>query len=144
MQPTDFEKLGLDIRASPAGSVFVVTSRRTDEAGVRALKESLGVHPTVNAFVDDPRLDYRFLLGTADRLMVTGESLSMISEACGTEKQVSLYDFGGKLSRHPLYPLVEDWAREGLIALYPHWPEPGRKEPLNEGRYLARQILPRL
>jgi mitochondrial fission protein ELM1 len=78
------------------GSVLVVTSRRTPETAIAAIEASLRggdapvgeVHRWSPGRKDNPYLAY---LAGADALVVTGESESMIAEACATGKPVYIY-----------------------------------------------------
>jgi mitochondrial fission protein ELM1 len=78
------------------GSLLVSTSSRTSEAAVDALR----------ANIDAPNYFYRWqsadtanpylgILAWADRLIVTGDSIAMLSEACATGKPVQMFDLGG-------------------------------------------------
>ena len=40
------------------------------------------------------------ILGWADRVIVTADSIAMISEACATGKPVMMFDLGGMRDRH--------------------------------------------
>ncbi len=84
-----------DMALRENGSVFVTTSRRTSPAAARALRKALG--DTIAHFhqwseqgpsADNPYLGY---LGLADVLVVTGESASMLAEACSTGKPLLIY-----------------------------------------------------
>jgi mitochondrial fission protein ELM1 len=75
-------------------SLAIIPSRRTPEA-VNALLR--------HAFASDPRVfhwrvgddnPYRAVLALADRLVVTSDSVSMISEALATSSPVEIFDFG--------------------------------------------------
>lgn len=73
------------------GSVLLTTSRRTGAEAEAALLENLP-EPR-HAFLwsrggDNPYLGY---LALADRIVVTGDSVSMCSEACGSGKPVHIY-----------------------------------------------------
>jgi hypothetical protein len=77
------------------GSVWVTSSRRTSSPAIEALRKALG--DTVAHFHrwtpdgnpdDNPYMAYLFL---ADVLVVTGESASMLAEACATGKPVQIY-----------------------------------------------------
>lgn len=70
--------------------LMITASRRTGLDQIRALRDALA---STNAFVWDPwdgpgDNPYFGLLGLADVLMVTEESVSMLSEACSTGKGV--------------------------------------------------------
>lgn len=78
------------------GSLLVSTSSRTRPAAVDALQAAITAPnyfycwPGANA--DNP---YLGILAWADRLIVTGDSIAMLSEACATGKPVTMFDLGG-------------------------------------------------
>jgi len=78
------------------GSVLVSTSSRTDEAAVGALQAAIDVP---NYFYrwqpNDSANPYLGMLAWADQLIVTADSIAMLSEACATGKPVSMFDLGG-------------------------------------------------
>ena len=77
------------------GTLLVTTSARTATEAVDALKQAL---PDAGLFYrwrpDDLHNPYLGLLGLADTLVATGESISMATEACATGKPVYLFDMG--------------------------------------------------
>lgn len=78
------------------GSLLVSTSSRTRKAAVDALQAEITAPnyfyrwPGENS--DNP---YMGILAWADRLIVTGDSIAMLSEACATGKPVTMFDLGG-------------------------------------------------
>ena len=78
------------------GSLLVSTSSRTSEAAVTALQTAIDVP---NYFYrwrpEDPQNPYFGILASADRLIVTADSIAMLSEACATGKPVQMFDLGG-------------------------------------------------
>jgi mitochondrial fission protein ELM1 len=77
------------------GSVFVSTSRRTSKAAAEALLSALGssrshayVWQTDRKNSENPYMGY---LALADVFVVTGESASMLAEACTTGKPVAIF-----------------------------------------------------
>jgi len=74
------------------GSLFAVTSRRTSSAAAQALGGSLGTAAHLHVWTpggkDNPYLEY---LATADILVVSGESESMLTDALATAKPVFIY-----------------------------------------------------
>ncbi|HYB99963.1 MAG TPA: ELM1/GtrOC1 family putative glycosyltransferase [Candidatus Limnocylindrales bacterium] len=97
-----------DAARACGGSVFVVTSRRTGDAAVAAIEAAVAgvgqVHRWSAERKDNPYLAY---LAGADALIVTGESESMIAEACASGKPVFLYPVPKK-KRGPWLAFV-DW-----------------------------------
>jgi len=78
------------------GSLLVTTSSRTSEAAVAALREAIDVPVYFYPWrPDDKANPYFGMLAWADRLVVTGDSIAMLSEACATGKPVHMFDLGG-------------------------------------------------
>jgi len=88
------------IARQAGGSLLVTTSARTSANAADAL----------NAGIDVPSYFYRWrpdaadnpyvgMLAWADRLIVTGDSIAMLSEACATGKPVQMFDLGGMRKR---------------------------------------------
>ena len=82
-------------RAS-GGSLLVTTSSRTGPEASRALAESLTApHRFHDWRAGDDGNPYLGFLALADRLIVTADSIAMLSEACATGKPVQMFDVGG-------------------------------------------------
>ena len=75
------------------GSLAVTTSRRTGEDNTTILRERLRAVPSYfwDGTDDNP---YLGLLALADAIVVTSDSVSMVSEACATGKPVHVFDMG--------------------------------------------------
>jgi mitochondrial fission protein ELM1 len=113
------------------GSLLVVASRRTSSELVQTIRGAVNSVPgLVWSGHDDGRNPYPGVLGWADRLVVTPDSVNMLSEACATRCPVEtlvtaplpsklarfhrelrdagrLQDEAGTLSQHPAPPLRE-------------------------------------
>jgi mitochondrial fission protein ELM1 len=80
------------LRARYGGSLLISTSARTPVALIDDLQHHFGA----TDFLYDYRLaadnPYRMLLQIADRFMVTADSLSMLSEALATGREVMIHD----------------------------------------------------
>ncbi|MCB1689049.1 MAG: mitochondrial fission ELM1 family protein [Halioglobus sp.] len=78
------------------GSLLISTSSRTRPAAVDALQAAITApnyfYRWSDANADNP---YQGILAWADRLIVTGDSIAMLSEACATGKPVTMFDLGG-------------------------------------------------
>jgi len=69
--------------AREGGSLLVLASRRTPPTLMAALRTALlGIPGLVWSGRDDGRNPYHGVLGWADRLVVTPDSVNMLSEAC--------------------------------------------------------------
>jgi mitochondrial fission protein ELM1 len=90
-------RLGDDLAAlakKTGGSVVVVTSRRTPPSAVALIEAALataGSHEVHRWSADRKANPYLGYLAGADVLVVTGESESMLAEACATGKPVLIY-----------------------------------------------------
>ena len=77
------------------GSALVTTSSRTDTDAAKILQENLQIpHNFFHWAKDAQDNPYFAWLGLAQQIVVTGDSISMLSEACATAKPVYLFDLG--------------------------------------------------
>jgi mitochondrial fission protein ELM1 len=88
---TEIDKLASSLQAT----VLISTSARTPEISSNILEQSI-LSPKYffrwnTQLSDNPYLAF---LAVADAVIVTGESVSMLTEACVTGKPVYIYDFG--------------------------------------------------
>jgi len=95
------QKLGRDLRHIHlrTGAGFLLTpSRRTSATSLAALKDALGNTPHFmwDGSGDNP---YHAILGASDYLMVTGDSVQMLSEAAATTAPLYVYDAPGLPAR---------------------------------------------
>ena len=78
------------------GSVLATTSARTRASAVDEFERLLAPDAHVYRWrEDDDENPYYGLLAHADRLVVTSDSIAMLSEAVGAGKPVSLFDLAG-------------------------------------------------
>jgi uncharacterized protein len=82
------ERLAASLRArqhKDGGSLMVVASRRTPDTAVQTMRKALlGIPGLVWSGDNDGANPYPGVLGWADRLVVTPDSVNMLSEACAT------------------------------------------------------------
>lgn len=76
------------LAASTGGRVLLTTSRRTGREAEEALLAELPPQSWAYRWGDAGENPYFGLLAWADVVVVTGDSMSMASEACGTDKPV--------------------------------------------------------
>ncbi len=75
------------------GSLLVTTSRRSPAGTAARIERRLTAPKLVYEWrPEDPDNPYGALLALADRLVVTGESMSMLAEACATRRPVYVFD----------------------------------------------------
>ena len=119
----DMEKLCAALKhTSPrVGDYMVTTSRRTSSAVECFLKSTLGQDPACRFLVianeDNPSYAAGGMMGLADLLIVTEDSLAMISEAVGTGKRVIVLELGEGDLPEKHYRFHQILAQRGLVTL---------------------------
>ncbi len=78
------------------GTLLITTSRRTPKNSIEALENQLESRPDINYYIYDYHNDkgsnpYLALLDLSEKLVVTGDSVSMCSEAVHTGKPVYIF-----------------------------------------------------
>ena len=82
------------------GSLLVTTSPRTSAAAAAALRQAIDVPYQFYDWAPDPETNPHLgYLALADAIIVTGESMSMVAEACDTGKAVHIFDMGSGWTR---------------------------------------------
>jgi mitochondrial fission protein ELM1 len=78
------------------GSALVTTSARTPRNAVAELRSCIDVAHYLFDWYTSPREENPYLgfLALGDRFVVTGESMSMLTEACATGRPVQIFDLG--------------------------------------------------
>jgi len=77
------------------GCLLVTTSARTSPQAVRALEETITAPARIFRWTPDAGENpYLGFLAAAESIIVTGDSISMLSEACATGKPVYIFDLG--------------------------------------------------
>lgn len=95
--------------ADAGGSVLVTTSRRTPGRSVVALKAAITAPSYIYEWSKTARSGegnpYFGMLGLAHAIIVTCDSMSMLAEACFTQKPVYIFDLDDKTASHrPPWP----------------------------------------
>ena len=86
------------LRAATGGGLAITPSRRTPAAVRTMFAETLGRDPRVFQWDLEGPNPYRGILALADRLIVTSDSVSMVSEAVAAPAPVEVFDLG--FARH--------------------------------------------
>jgi hypothetical protein len=147
----DFDRLATIADAIAAilraggGSALVTPSRRTGDAGIALLRERLaGLRAEIwGGEGDNPYYAY---LAYADTLLVTADSVSMVSEAAATGRPVYIVDLEGgdaKFARfHAL--MHEAGMTRPFAGKIEHWSYPPPDDTARAGLVLREQVLSRL
>ncbi|MEK0267147.1 mitochondrial fission ELM1 family protein [Stenotrophomonas rhizophila] len=138
-----FQQLASQLREE-GGSLLATTSRRTPPALVGALRSAFADVPNV-IWGDggDGVNPYAGLLGWANRVVVSPDSVNLLSEACATRMPVAvaLADQAQGRLAHFQHALRE---RGRLQPRWLDWQTQGRIEPLRETTRVAEDVRARL
>jgi uncharacterized protein len=132
----------LSAAAMNTGSGLAITpSRRTGAKIEEILRQSLKKIP---AYIWDGQAEnpYLGLLALADVIIVTSDSISMISEACFTGKPVYVYELPGCGRRHKQF--LDNLLKKGMIRPFLGKIEMWEYQPLDETRRAADFVRGRL
>jgi mitochondrial fission protein ELM1 len=121
------------------GSVVLATSRRTGPSATRMLLQAIGHGPHV-LWGDPSANSYVGLLALADAIVVTGDSVSMCSEACANDKPVYIAA-QAELTAPKHRRLHDDLYRRGLARPFADVFDEWSHAPLNAAQDVARRIL---
>lgn len=122
-------------------SLLITPSRRTDPALAERLRERLSGLPHLwhDGEGANPYLGW---LGLADAVIVTGDSVSMVSEACATGKPVFIVDLEGGNAKFTRFHMAlrRDGLTRPFIGRLEHWTYP----PLDDTAKVADAVRERL
>jgi mitochondrial fission protein ELM1 len=130
----DFTRKLLRAARTSGGGLAVSFSRRTGAANELALRKALATAPS---YIWDNQKEnpYFGMLALAQVLVVTNDSVAMVSEACSTGKPVYIYELpnAGKRHRHFIQSLYD----AGLARRFSGTIETWKNTPLEETRKAA-------
>jgi mitochondrial fission protein ELM1 len=145
MVPAKAHALGLRMAAlarKHGGSVLATTTRRTGRQATDALAAGLGsaIH-VLHRWGEPGENPYAGFLACADAVVVTGDSVAMLSEACATEAPVfiALPELGGARQRRLHASLIAAEEARLFGDDLPRWP----RRPLDEAGRVAQEIMRR-
>jgi lauroyl/myristoyl acyltransferase/mitochondrial fission protein ELM1 len=109
------------LQQETAASLLVTTSRRTPEPVVRMLREAFASREDCKLFVDaardNPPGTVGGILYTSDILIVSGESISMVSEAVASAKPVVVFEPERLAGDNKVRRFLEKMQADGRIYL---------------------------
>ncbi len=138
---TDLAARLADYAEATKGTLLVTPSRRTGSENVAALRAGLqGANAIVwDGSEDNPYFGY---LAMADQIIVTCDSVSMVSEACATGKPVYVFDLPGGSKK---FSLFHDALRDtGITRKFTGKREEWRYEPFDDTASVAAEIHKRM
>lgn len=142
--PEQARRLALQLiqlhRDSGAG-LLLTASRRTSNASKQILQEHMGEVPS---FFWDGRAENPYLafLALADAIVVTCDSVSMISEACSTGKPVYVFDLPGGSAKFERFH--RNFRHKGLTRLFAGRIESWNGCPLDDTEQVAQLLSQKL
>ena len=122
-------------------SFLITASRRTPHEALLAFKTALGDTPYFlwNGMGDNPYLGF---LGLADYILVTNDSISMVSEAVITRKPVYIMELDGGSAR--INTFFESFEEQGFIRPFDGILEEWTYTPPNDMAKVVKVIAPAL
>ena len=103
-----------EIARSMSGSLMIATSRRTGRHSTAEIEAVVDVPHVLWKAGDVGENPYLGMVALADAIVVSADSVSMLSEACATGKPVFVYG-GDRLIGHKLKMLISRLFKEGRI-----------------------------
>ncbi len=134
LTPQIMNNLVAQLKSLNAG-LMITTSRRTGEKNLEILQNS-----GLKAYIWDGTGDnpYLSMLASADYIIVTNDSVSMLSDAGSTGKPVYIVELeGGSPKFNRLYKTLQD---KNVIKPFAGNLQPWTYEPLNDAQLIANEI----
>jgi mitochondrial fission protein ELM1 len=132
----------LRMKAQVQGGLVVTPSRRTPEAAIALFAAAAARDPAVWTWPRQGDNPYLGVLALADRLVVTGDSVSMVSEALATPHPVEVFAEGLRPRHRRFVATLEE---RGLVRPFDGvWREAGPREPVDataEAAQAVRRLL---
>jgi mitochondrial fission protein ELM1 len=127
------------ILANSKGSLFITPSRRTPAELIKMMNEVFRQNDRVVIVNPEKNNPYFGMLGTADCVFVTDDSVSMISEACSTGKKVYVLPLlNHKKSKPKEFAL--NLSKDQIVEIYKKEVSAGNSKAFNETLVIANQI----
>jgi mitochondrial fission protein ELM1 len=131
----------LDLLNQAETGLMITTSRRTGEPLMAALAPLLGRRDTIVWTGDGPNPYFGFL-GLADAIVVTADSINMVSEACSTGKPVHILPLGREPRRRAAF--LDTVRAKGLARDFNGSFDSWVPEPLRETERVAALLVEQL
>jgi len=140
LTPVEMEPLAAQLGTlakSSGGSLLVTPSRRTGDENIAILQNALRDTPAYIWNGQGPN-PYYGMLGLADFILVTCDSVNMVSEACSTGKPVYVIDLPGGSDKS--HRFLESLQRDGLTRKFEGRLERWSYKPLDEVKKVAEKV----
>lgn len=130
----------LEIAKSYPGTLLISGSRRTGVENLSYMAQRFKNHPNIYLYQNKGTNPYHAMLGLAEIIMVTDDSVSMISEACFCGKPVYLLRLPQQQQRKKIQRFIDDAIKRHFVRYYDGKLESWDKQPLDE----TNRIIPAL
>lgn len=130
----------IEIAKNYHGTVLVSPSRRTGEENCHYLARRFQAQKNIYFYNGISKNPYMGLLALSETIMVTDDSVSMISEACFTGVPVYLLALPERIQRKKIEQFITEAIERNLVRYYQGSIESWNKEPLDE----VNRILPQI
>ncbi len=126
-------------------NIFITPSRRTEPFVIKALTKAFKEHPNVWIWNNTDPNPYLALLHHSDHILVTSDSVSMISEALYTSKPVHIFPLSHQRKR--LQQFISYLSTAGVIHMAENtinYSVDAHREPIDETAKIAQIIIEKL
>jgi len=134
--------LGRMVNATP-GSLLITPSRRTGDANIAMLKSVFAANPRVYIYDEVEENPYMGMLALASTIVVTNDSINMMSEAAATGKPIYILPLP-KHSSTKQARFADGLIRDGIARLWSGKLENWHYDVSNEMETLAAEVRRRL
>ena len=109
----------IEISTDYPGTLLISSSRRTGKENTALMKSILSPYSNIHFYEESKKNPYLAMLALADTIMVTNDSVSMVSEACFTGKPVYLLPLPGyRAEKRRNYYFIKTSLDKGTIRYY--------------------------
>jgi len=130
----------LTIAKDYPGTLLISGSRRTGADNMRYLERRFKDQKNIYLYNNVGKNPYMGMLALADKIMVTDDSVSMISEACYTGKPVYLLRLPGQIQRKKIGNFIDSAIKRDHIRYYNGTLETWDVKPLDELQRIAPKL----
>lgn len=130
----------MEIAKGYHGTVLVSPSRRTGKDNCEYLARRFQPQKNIYFYNDDSENPYMGMLALSEMIMVTDDSVSMISEACFTGAPVYLLALPDQVQRKKIGSFINEAVERQLVRYYQGALDVWDKQPLDEVTRVAPEI----
>ena len=127
------------VRAATGAGVAITPSRRTEPEVQALIRNRLSGDSGAYLWDSEGDNPYFGILALADRLIVTSDSVSMVSEALATGRPVETFDLEGRARRHETF--IRNLHTRALARPFTGDPSPGPPVPALDATREAAQVV---